>query len=264
MECEQMATPAKLTILNTRPSPMGEELQQRLIPQYSSYHFPTISNAPITLSSDVPLKQWLLDKSLAWIFVSRPTAVYFRQLLLQHDLTEFSPAGGIFAIGESTKAELQRFVCNPEIKIITPKHSNSESFLTLKELDAFQRFVQVKGKGGREVIGNALIQQGKQYYPLELYQRQLISYSHSEVCTWQQCDLVLATSIDIAKGILTNLSEQMSNDEIQLLLHKINWVVLSERIKQFLMDNMVKEQHIFICEQSDNSSIINTINLISK
>lgn len=259
-----MATPAKLTILNTRPSPMGEELQQRLTPQHSSYHFPTIGNSALSLPNDIPLKQWLQDKSVAWIFVSRPTAVYFHQLLLQHDITEFSPAGGIFAIGESTKSELKQYINSTHIKIITPSFSNSESFLTLKELDNYQRFVQVKGKGGREVIGDGLSQQGKQYFPLELYQRQLISYSHSEVKSWHQCDVFLATSIDIANGIFTNLSKQFTGEELQLLLHKIKWVVLSQRIKQFLMDNMVKEQHIFICEQSDNSSIINTINLISK
>jgi len=262
MEFNKMASSAKLTILNTRPSPMGEELQQRLSPQYNSHHFPTISNIPIFLPADIELKQWLEDKTTAWIFVSRPTAVFFYQLLQQHQLLEFAPAGGIFAIGESTKSELEHFVT--DLKIITPELSNSESFLTLKALDNYQRFVHVKGKGGRELISDGLKLANKEYFPLELYQRQLIEYSSSQIQTWTQCDLVLATSIDIANGVLTNFSQQLSTTELKLLLHKINWVVLSERIKQFLIDKSIKEEHIFICEQSDNSSIINTINLISK
>jgi uroporphyrinogen-III synthase len=264
MEFNKMVSPTKLTILNTRPSPMGEELQQRLTPQYTSHHFPAITNVPLPFPIDIPLQKWLQDKTVAWIFVSRTSAVFFYQLLQQHQLTEFAPAGGIFAIGESTKSELERFVTDPKLTIMTHEFSNSESFLTLKQLKNYQCFIQVKGKGGRKVIEDGLTQANKQCFPLEFYQRQLIEYSHSQVQIWTQCDLVLATSIDIANAVLTNLSQQLSTNELKLLLHKINWVVLSERIKQFLIDNTIKEEHIFICEQSDNSSIINTINLISK
>ncbi|GHB69687.1 uroporphyrinogen-III synthase [Psychrosphaera saromensis] len=271
------AKPQKtLTILNTRPSPMGEELQRLLTPQFISHHFPTVTNKAIELPNKAPLKQWLQDSSFAWIFVSRPTAMYFRQLLQQYGLDNFSPAGGVFAIGESTKSELKQFIRTPNVptqsnqenhstlQIMTPELSNSESFLTIKQLDDYQSFVQVKGKGGRELIGQSLTQRGKQYFPLELYQREMLQYSSSQVDSWLECDCILATSIDIAKGIFTNLSQQSSRKNIQLLLHKIKWVVLSERIKQFLIDNKIKEEHIFICEESDNSSIINTINLISK
>ena len=264
MEFIKMVSPTTLTILNTRPSPMGEELQRLLAPQFSSHHFPAIANNTLPLPTDIPLQQWLQDKTIAWIFVSRATATFFYELLQQHRLTEFAPVGGIFAIGESTKSELQHFITSPKIEIITPELSNSESFLTLKQLDNYQSFVHVKGKGGRDLIETGLKQANKKYVPLELYQRQLIEYSHSQVQSWIQCDLVLATSIDIANAVLINLSQQLSITELKLLLHKINWVVLSERIKQFLIDKTIKEEHIFICEQSDNSSIINTINLISK
>jgi len=253
-----------LTILNTRPSPMGEELQQLLTPKFISHHFPTVTNQTISLPSDIPLKKWLRDSSFAWIFVSRPTAVYFQQLLQQYGLESFSPAGGIFAIGESTKSELHSFIQDDNIKVITPTISNSESFLTLNELAEYQSFVQVKGKGGREVIADALINNGKDYFPLELYKREMVQYSSKQVGSWLECNCILATSVDIAKGIFANLSQQINSNNIPYLLDKIKWVVLSERIKQFLIDNKIKEEHIFICEESDNSSIINTINLISK
>lgn len=268
MDGKKVTSPNTLTILNTRPSPMGEALQQHLALNFNSYHFPAIVNTPISLTVSLELKkqlqQWLADNTVGWIFISRTAALFFHRLIQECGLTEFIPAGGIFAIGDSTKSEIEHFTKSKANQIITPQLSNSESFLTLNELNSYQTFIHVKGQGGRALIADELTKKNKHYQPLDLYQRQLIEYSNTEIQQWQKCDLILATSIDIAQAVLTNLGKHIPTNELVLLLQKIKWVVLSQRIKQFLMDKMIKEEHIFICEQSDNSSIINTINLISK
>ncbi len=259
---------ANASILNTRPSPMGETLNRQLNQHFVSHHFPTIVNQPIALGNNPLLTQWLADPLCAWVFISRTSVSYFKQFLLQNDIHHFSPKGGVFAIGESTKSELQQLITQPKqapvITIITPKHANSESFLQLSEIQRYQTFVQIKGQGGRENIEQWVLQHKLNYFPLELYQRQPVIYPKNQVVTWLQSTIFLATSVDIAKSILANISQLDNNQAPHLLLQKIRWVVLSDRIKQFLIDNKIEQGHIFICEDSDNSSIINTINLISK
>lgn len=266
--CPDSQSTAIASILNTRPSPMGEMLNRQLNQHFVSHHFPTIANTSNAMENNPLLTQWLTDPLCAWVFISRTSVRYFKHFLLQNDIHHFSPKGGVFAIGESTKSELQQLIAQPEqtptITIITPKLANSESFLQLSEIQQYQTFVQVKGQGGRENIEQWVLQHKLNYFPLELYQRQPVMYPIEQVATWLQSTIFLATSVDIAKSILANISQLDNNQAPHLLLQKIRWVVLSDRIKQFLIDNKIEQAHIFICEDSDNSSIINTINLISK
>lgn len=248
-------------VLNTRPMPMAMELEQALRQyQLASVLYPVVENK--ALQADFPdWANFLSDGSCHWVFISKPAVRFFNQFLATQGIDNFNPAGEVFGVGPSTKAELE--TSYSKLHVLLPNESNSEALLTMPELLSAKRVVLVKGRGGRGLIQQELQRHNIKVVELDLYQRCTTKYNETEMSDWLSCDLIMATSVDIAKAIFDNL-KQLPLSVSQEFLQNKAWLVLSERIKAFLMQHSIPAKHIYVCDQSDNSSIIKLIQQLAK
>lgn len=249
-----------LTILNTRPLPMGAKLAEQLNQLgFQSLNYPQITTEPLVPENLSEIDQQLTESKRVWIFVSRTAVRHFFDALPQ--LSDFIPEGEIIAVGPGTKQELlSRF---PRLQINLPLAPNSESLIQMPLLNAAKYVSLVKGVGGRELIENTLIERGLNVVNFEVYSRINQVYSVTDLKSWQQADILLATSVDIAKALFEN-SKRLPRTECGEFFQNKRWLVLSERIKQYLLTKGMPSDAIFICEDADNSSIIKTIKSIVK
>lgn len=248
-----------MTVLNTRPLPMGRELQQDLEQaQITSIFAPqitTVAQTPDNLTSALQLTS---NPNCLFIFVSRTAVKRFCQELADMGVSDFSPQGSIIAVGKGTKAELLKIF--PQLTIVLPEKANSESLVEMPEFndESVTHSVIVKGHGGRDLIQTKLLTRGVELTEVNVYRRESESYSVQSVETWLNSKVILATSVDIAESILNNL-QSLPDDKNSEFIQRVNWLVLSDRIKQYLLQQDIPSIHIFNCEQADNSSIIKNI-----
>lgn len=239
-------------VLNTRPEPMGRELQQLLYQaDIDSIYQPALTTVPTdTTSFSEQIYQGSANHH--WLFVSKPAVRYFANSVDG----SFQPNGKVFAIGESTKQQLLSYF--PQLTVLTPEQANSESFVewqTAKSLSNKDTLHLCKGQGGRELIQQTLQAQGVNVIEHLLYEKQSLVYQQAGD-TWSQCKLIIATSVDICRAMFTSIKvEQLTNS---------SWLVISERIKQFLVDQGVEQKQIIVCEHADNSSIIKAVRKLAQ
>lgn len=248
-------------ILNTRPAPMGQELSQQLAElDLVSVNYPVIKNEAVT--SNFPnLRACLNDPKCNWIFISKPAVLFFNQYLIDAGVEEFKPSGKVFAVGKSTAQALEDVHC--ELQVAAPSEANSEALLVMPALTQASRVVLVKGIGGRGLIQQNLTDKGIEVKELDLYQRVPQQFSQQQLADWYDCKVVLATSVDIAKALLTNVKNMVNVEKKHDFLQNSRWLVLSERIKAFLIQQGIQQTQIFVCEASDNVSIIKLINTLA-
>ena len=245
-------------ILNTRPAPMGKELSQQLAElNMVSVDYPVIKNQAI--SCHFPsLNTCLNNQDCSWIFISKPAVLFFNQFLMQAGVARFTPKGKVFAVGKSTAQALES--AHPGLSVLAPEQANSEALVTMTPLLKSVSSVLVKGVGGRGLIQRELTDKGVTVIELDLYQRVPQRFGEADLASWYDCKVVLATSVDIAKAVLTNVKNMVNVDKKHDFLQKSRWLVLSERIKAFLIQQGVENTQIFVCDASDNVSIIKLIN----
>ena len=244
-------------VLNTRPAPNGRELSDQLTKcGFVSVDYPVIVNEVIP-SINEQLTSYLSDPNCYWIFISKPAVLFFKQHLSDANIYSYTPNGKVFAVGYSTAQELQQ--SNSELKVYTPTETNSESLVTMPELAKAKTVVLVKGVGGRGLIQRELQVKGIEVIELDLYQRLPQLFKEQELELWFSCEIVLATSVDIAKAILNNCKVTENDAKKHEFLQNTSWLVLSERIKEFLIQQGILKSQIHVCEASDNFSIIKLI-----
>ena len=252
-----------VSLLNTRPDPMGTELQ-RLCSQHGidSLHRPMISTQPLPFQVGESLVSDLARADIAWIFISRTAVNRFAECTLQAKRT-FAPTGRVIAVGPGSRSQLEQHFPALRGRILCPAQANSESLVTMTELQPSEvsKAWLIKGDGGRTLMAEHFKANNIELEPANLYRRCPVQYERVDVRQWQDYTHFLATSVDIAMALFDNIHTGMTEDEQSTLLGKVKWLVLSERIKAFLLTLSVPASQIFICEQSDNSSIINNINI---
>lgn len=244
-------------ILNTRPAPNGSELSDQLTELgFVSVNYPVIVNETIATHFS-ELDAHLNDSECAWVFISKPSVLFFQHYLSKQSIQEFSPSGKVFAVGNSTANELLK--SNPRLNVHTPTDANSESLLAIPQLTKAKTVVLVKGVGGRGLIQSELSKKRVSVVELDLYQRTPQLFSERELSQWWDCKVTLATSVDIAKAILNNCKTTENDAKKHEFLQNTSWLVLSERIKEFLIQQGILQSQIHVCEASDNFSIIKLI-----
>ena len=277
----------KIHVLNTRPAPMGEELDATLSKaNLSSIYIPGVG-IELTHEQNIDL-QILRCLRTKFIFVSRNAVDAFYQII-KSDRELFSLAQKhkqLFAVGEGTASQLAQKLNRNIDSIYYPKQSDSEGLLALPQLSNEQmdmssdnreeqavdseRVIIVKGDNGRELIKSSLLKRGYTVSEWSLYKR--IQNTFSTISNqWQQISILLATSVDIAEAIvlalITNYNEHHT-DNLSLsrneFLNRWQWLVFSQRIKLYLLAQGIDDSQIYICEQMNNSSIINSIQRLAK
>jgi uroporphyrinogen-III synthase len=241
---------------------MGAELSQQLAQlELFSIDAPVIINQEIAADSQ-HLPRQLDDPTCYWIFISKPSVQFFHQYLQRAGVQQFTPRGKVFAVGNSTASALQQH--SKGLPVIVPQVANSEALLALAPLASARQVVLVKGQGGRGLIQQELEAKNISVVELDLYHREPKIYTAEQKKVWLACDLVLATSVDIAKALLANIDLLEPNTEKQTFLQNSRWLVLSERIKAFLIQRGLGAEQIHVCTASDNPSIIKLIKNLAK
>lgn len=251
-------------LLNTRPSPMSEELnalcqKAKITTQVA----PIITTAPLAKSElDVSLTALLKNMSDAdfiWIFVSRTAVKHFATNLLQNKIA-FKPKGNIIAVGPGSRDELHAAFSHLDNKIICPDESNSESLILLPLLNTDNKInaAILKGKGGRDVIKRHIENQHGIVTEVDLYERQVTSYSQTDIKSWLAADFILATSIDIVDGIFDNVKSVADTTQVSTLKTK-NWIVISQRIRDYVIELGVDQDNVKVTEHTSNQSIIQVL-----
>ena len=255
-----------LRVLNTRPSPMGEELtlmcQQN---QIQVLFQPMISTDPLNFDDIDNLSESLLNPKQIWLFVSRTAVNQFAVLMKQHNI-KFNPNSAVVAVGPGTRAQLlEQF---PELArdITCPQKANSESLIQMPELNdtSVNRVWLIKGKGGRPLIKQHLTGLNIPINEVDLYRRVDIQYSAQDILNWLDCQVYLITSVDIGRALIKNVNDHLSTEQMTSIFKEKIWLTVSKRIKTYLQQEEIPNEQIIICERTDNSSIINNINRLAK
>ncbi|MBU2883139.1 uroporphyrinogen-III C-methyltransferase [Psychrosphaera sp. B3R10] len=248
-------------LLNTRPSPMAEELSALCEQVNVETHVaPIITTAPFAKETlDVSLTALLKntpDPDFIWIFVSRTAVRHFATYLLQNKIA-FMPKGKIIAVGPGSRDELIAAFSHLNDQIICPEESNSESLILLPDLNDDKKInaAILKGKGGRDVIKRHIESQLGVVTEVDLYERQVTKHATNDIKNWLTADFILATSIDIADGIFENVVSAVDKAQISTLTNK-NWIVISHRIRDHVIALGVDKNKVKVSEHTTNQSII--------
>ncbi|MUH73302.1 uroporphyrinogen-III synthase [Psychrosphaera haliotis] len=268
--------PQSIQLLNTRPTPMGEELTVLLDEaNISSIHSPAISIEPTPQPSVI--FNALLSSNTLFIFVSKNAVKQFFEAINKHPelLNAAKSHQQLFAVGEGTAEYLAQLLTIPKTNIHYPLQSDSDGLLAMaafNHANTIQSAIIVKGNDGRELIKDTLIERGFEVSEWSLYKRIPNDFKALSV-PWTNIQTLLATSIDIANALVNGLQlaldksrhgELNDPENFPQYLNKWQWLVFSPRIKVYLQTKGIDDSRIIICEQMNNSSIINSIQRLAK
>ncbi len=211
------------TLLNTRPAH-----QARAITEAARGAGMAVIECPTLYISCMPFRQ---PAAQVWVFTS-PNAV--RCYLEQQKRL---PEGRLVAIGPTTAETLKRAGRGVPLIFEIPKNFNSEHVLKMRVFDpknaaAGQKVAIIKGKGGRQLLQEALWERGWVVEAVEVYRR-----VRRRLCegwsAFRQADkpLLLAMSVEAVDALLAALSEPD-----RVWIKQVPIAALSERIAKALRE----------------------------
>lgn len=226
-------------VLVTRPEEQAQQLCD-LISQAGgqAIAFPAIEIVPIPIADMKIVGQDII------VFVSRNAVAYFadkiRDSVSESVLLVSVGAGS----AESMRAHGLRVDIQPEQSI------GSEGLLMMAEFAemAGKKVLIVRGKGGRELLADTLVQRGAEVQYIEVYERALPSP------TVQQCEQALKANCVVCTSVagVHNLSLLLQKS-LKMLLDK-PMLVMSERIKDYAVS--LGFQQVIVTDTSSDYAVI--------
>ncbi|MGH8559950.1 MAG: uroporphyrinogen-III synthase [Methylococcales bacterium] len=216
-----------LVVLVTRPKRQAKNFCNLIEANGGqALRFPTLKIRALSPSGSVFAKLENL-KQFDWLVFISANAVYFA--LKACDNALFIPAHlKVAAIGKATAAALER--SGIAVDLVPCDHFNSEAFLALPQMQSVtgQRFLIVRGQGGREVLADTLKQRGAQVQYVEVYQRLRPTVDiHIHLKVWRERGI---DAVTIFSGeSLTNFVA-MLGDEGMALFRNTPLLLAGERI----------------------------------
>lgn len=225
-------------LLNTRPQPFNDQLTEQLHNKLgiNVLQLPAIEIEPMAcqLQGDVD----------GLIFTSANAVI-----CSQEALTSYKNNVLTIAIGAKTKATLEDLGWQ---NVQVPERANSEAILAMSKLDLInnENIVIVTGENGRDLLTQQLLKKQAKPKTLICYRRIMPVSIESSIIREIECEniaIVLITSV----ACYENLSHILGNI-MDKLEKSSNWLVFSDRIKQYLMSTIANER-IHVCKPSDES-----------
>lgn len=244
-----------LRILVTRPTHQAENLC-RLIEQQGgiAIRFPTL--AIVACDDLLTIQKTLADLNhFQWLIFVSSNAVNFA--LKANDGKIAKPKMlRLGAIGTATAKALA--MAGLSVDLIPAQNYNSEALLALPELQQIQgqRFLIVRGEGGREELANILRSRGADVHYLNVYKRIIPSTNNSDVIAMleqNELDVITVTSGEVLQNLLIMLGAARHPQLFNLPL-----VVVSDRIKQMAVDMGFKR--IAVANSPSDEAILETVN----
>lgn len=253
----RMAELSGVTVVVTRPAHQAENLCH-LIEAAGGHalRFPVIEIAP-PKDADVCKAQLaqLADADLA-IFVSANavTAV----LAILESPSSWPSHLAVAAVGKATAQALAAH--GVTTSLVAPPPFNSEALLCLPELQTLQgqRVVIVRGKGGRELLGESLRERGAEVEYIECYERvipQMLPEAKKLLSAWNEGRQlpIVVTSNEGLENLLT-----MAGADYRAALLSSPLILISERTAE-LAKNLGFSENLMVAESANDESILTAI-----
>ncbi len=248
-----------LKVLVTRPVHQAKKLAQLIEQQGGeAIMFPTIAIKPVKHLAvikksleNIAYYQWL-------IFIS-VNAVKFVQQVNNGKLDTFKQAN-IIAIGAATAKALETI--GLEVDLIPKTGFTSEALLMMPSLQAIsgQRFLIIRGQGGRETLANILKQRGAKVDYLEVYKRvkptPINEMMVIALIKQKKLDAITITSGEALNNLMTLLMGRI----IVSLLFEIPLIVISTRIKNIALE--IGFKHVLVSASPADTAIIMTVTTV--
>lgn len=210
-----------LKVLVTRPEQQAHKLCD-MIHQAGgqAMRFPVIDIVPIAVKEwpEYPLAE--LDMI---IFVSRNAVVHFINALSEPLPEQIQ----LVSVGAGSAASMREHGLRVDIQ---PEQSiGSEGLLLMPAFDGMvgKNVVIIRGKGGRELLANTLVERGATVNYLEVYERALPTPSASQCNDALTSDCVVCTSVEGVKNLSILLQKGLKTVADKPML------VVSDRIKMY-------------------------------
>ncbi len=240
-------------ILVTRPQGQAQNLTELIIQQQGeAIAFPSLEI--VALEKNLAMATCLEKLSrYDWlIFISR-NAVNFAVALNNGKIHDFAKTK-IAAVGNATAQALNEVGLKADL--IPEQGFNSEALLMMPAMQQVQqqRFLIVRGVGGRELLAQTLTQRGANVETLEVYQRQQPTLDKSQVLDLlhqRQLSILTAFSVEALQNLMQMLIEAKSG------LLSLPLVVISDRIKQQAIKMGFKQ--VFVSANPADRSVLETI-----
>ncbi|MDQ7089787.1 MAG: uroporphyrinogen-III synthase [Methylococcales bacterium] len=243
-------------ILVTRPVPQANDLAL-LIEQQKGHAviFPTLAIEPL---KDVISVEKRLENIACyqWLVFISANAVNFAHQANKGKIENFKRLK-IAAIGKATTKALK----NKGLSVdLTPDSGfNSEALLKRPILHAIkgQRFLIIRGQGGRETLANTLKQRGAIVDYLEVYRRvKPKSTDDSEVVSLLNQKKLTAITITSGEA-LNNLIALLAGRIIETRLLEVPLIVISVRLKEMAIKLGFRD--VLVSASPANTAIIKTV-----
>lgn len=245
-----------MTILVTRPSPVGEELVSRLRMQGKmAYSFPLIEFAPGRQLAQLPaILTALPPESL--VFALSQHVIHFANPLLRQNGISWPKALTWFAIGRTTALTLHTA---SHLTVHYPQEGEtSELLLKLPELQNIygKQVLILRGNGGRKLLGDTLQERGAKVDFCECYQRNQIDYNGTEEA-WRWYKHRISTLVVTSGEMLQQLYTLIP------IWYRENWllqcklVVVSERLSS--LARHLGWQDIRVADNADNDALLRAL-----
>ncbi len=217
-------------ILITRPALQAENLCQLITD--SGGEAVCLSTIDIVPSANTTLIRQTLStlESFQWLVFISANAVTMHSYHLNGDKINLPNGLRVVAIGQATTAALAKLGLSVDV---SPEQGyNSEALLAMPQLQYIQgqRFLIVRGAGGREELATTLRARVAEVVYLDVYERTLPTVDVMPITTLlteNKLNVITTTSGEILNILLTLLGETYHTQ-----LFAVPLVVVSERIKQ--------------------------------
>lgn len=155
-----------------------------------------------------------------------------------------------FAVGRSTQQIMKTLGFKD---VVTPDNFSSEGLLALPDLThvANERWLILKGEGGRTKLHRALTERGAEVVSVDVYRRKPVAEIPTAIVKNIQSDginLITVTSGDIFSVILTKLEQLTDNINAA-------FVVPSERVRDIIKERLPKAEVLLAQSATDEDML---------
>lgn len=243
-------------ILILRPEAQAAELHQLLRESAAAHGYEVQSSSASMLeikSYDDPSRSLADTLRSHWdgaMMVSVNAANYFAEQAQAWAPNEAMPRCRWYAVGPVSARAIAQVVKRP---VVCPwREHNSDALLALPELQQVQgqRWLLVRGRGGRELFADTLRARGAEVQYLEVYERLAKPPSVEQLQTWQRCvNTIMVSSAEQLGAFLA----AVPSSGLEWLAN-CTWIVASHRLQQLLPAGLGK--HVMIADSAASFAMV--------
>ena len=244
-------------VLVTRPAHQAENLS-RLIDERNgvAVRFPTLAIVALDDSCTIQNTLAHLDRYQWLVFISANAVTMHSYYSDDGKIKQFKSVR-IAAIGKATAQALA--LAGLPVDLVPESGYNSEALLAMPQMQQIngQRYLIVRGKGGREELATTLRSRGATVEYLDVYERIIPGIDSSDLSlllAQDKLDVITATSGEVLQNLLIMLEAKYHQRLLGVPL-----VVVSNRIRQIAADMGFKR--IAVTNSPSDVAILETVTM---